>query len=538
MKRKSVVDIFLTSVLACMLTYTMSSEMTSESVFSHLNEKPSAINKSYLSINPEKYPNYPIYIHADKLKNEIKSSYTQNDLLQLTKITENTRKLALTDKLWGTFILASTFEDDKTAEETHYDAVWLRDSLWGYLALASDENNKDSAKKVLLTLWDYMSTPEQIKRMQDVINNPELINAPNGQMNAVHIRFDSNSSVMADVQEGGKPQLWNHKQNDALGLYLDILIQAVDTGIIKAEDWEKGDRLKSVVLLVAYLDKVCFYRMEDSGAWEEDARLNTSSVALVTSGLERLVTLLARKQSDFATELVKEAKINELDEPLTIDRLNHQIDKGYERIILQLDLGGESPGYLGSDKHYREADAALLNIIYPANLSKINTRRKEQVLKLVKTLAGPYGIKRYEKDNYQSANFWFNNIKTDTDELSHIKRENSFIPSTEAEWFFDSWYAKSAVIVYKETQKDQYLNDAVKFMNRSIAQITGANMIGANGRNVPEMALPESYNYIYLSGSLHEVPSPIIPLNWSKASMTLMLKEFSSVMHDKVDANH
>ncbi|GAL56257.1 hypothetical protein EA14781_191_00035 [Escherichia albertii NBRC 107761 = DSM 17582] len=101
MKRKSVVDIFLTSVLACMPTYAMSSEMTSESVFSHLNEKPSAINKSYLSINPEKYPNYPIYIHADKLKNEIKSSYTQNDLLQLTKITENTRKLAA---FWPTLL--------------------------------------------------------------------------------------------------------------------------------------------------------------------------------------------------------------------------------------------------------------------------------------------------------------------------------------------------------------------------------------------------------------------------------------------------
>lgn len=31
-------------------------------------------------------------------------------------------------------------------------------------------------------------------------------------MNVVHIRFDSNSPVMADVQEEGKPQLWNHKQ--------------------------------------------------------------------------------------------------------------------------------------------------------------------------------------------------------------------------------------------------------------------------------------------------------------------------------------
>ncbi|MGD2711921.1 hypothetical protein ACP8ZO_25290, partial [Escherichia coli] len=165
-------------------------------------------------------------------------------------------------------------------------------------------------------------------------------------MNAVHIRFDSNSPVMADVQEEGKPQLWNHKQNDALGLYLDLLIQAINTGTINAEDWQ------------------------------EDARLNTSSVALVTSGLERLSNLLSKKDSVFVSDLLREAKVNELDETLSTTRLNHLIDKGYERITLQLDLGGESPGYLEKDKHYREADAALLNVIYPTNLSKINTRRK------------------------------------------------------------------------------------------------------------------------------------------------------------------
>lgn len=31
----------------------------------------------------------------------------------------------------------------------------------------------------------------------------------------------------------------NHKQNDALGLYLDLLIQAINTGTINAEDWQK-----------------------------------------------------------------------------------------------------------------------------------------------------------------------------------------------------------------------------------------------------------------------------------------------------------
>ncbi|HDX6498356.1 TPA: hypothetical protein RPN68_002673, partial [Escherichia coli] len=364
MKGKSTLTLLLAGIFSCGTCQATGAEVTSESVFNILNSTGAATDKSYLSLNPDKYPNYRLLIHSAKLKNEIKSHYTKDEIQGLLTLTENTRKLTLTEKPWGTFILASTFEDDKTAAETHYDAVWLRDSLWGYMALVSDQENSVAAKKVLLTLWDYMSTPDQIKRMQDVISNPKRLDGIPGQMNAVHIRFDSNSPVMADVQEEGKPQLWNHKQNDALGLYLDLLIQAIDTGTIKAEDWQKGDRLKSVALLIAYLDKANFYVMEDSGAWEEDARLNTSSVALVTSGLERLSNLLSKKDSVFVSDLLREAKANELDEPLSTTRLNHLIDKGYERITLQLDLGGESPGYLEKDKHYREADAALLNVIY------------------------------------------------------------------------------------------------------------------------------------------------------------------------------
>ena len=71
----------------------------------------------------------------------------------------------------------------------------------------------------------------------------------------------------------------------------------------------------------------------------------------MTSGLERLSNLLSKKDSVFVSDLLREAKANELDEPLSTTRLNHLIDKGYERITLQLDLGGESPGYLEKDKH-------------------------------------------------------------------------------------------------------------------------------------------------------------------------------------------
>ncbi|MEQ5394832.1 hypothetical protein ABN281_03205, partial [Escherichia coli] len=82
--------------------------------------------------------------------------------------------------------------------------------------------------------------------------------------------------------------------------------------------------------------------------------------------------LLSKKDSVFVSDLLREAKVNELDETLSTTRLNHLIDKGYERITLQLDLGGESPGYLEKDKHYREADAAWICPYISRHLLSLN----------------------------------------------------------------------------------------------------------------------------------------------------------------------
>lgn len=74
--------------------------MTSESVFNILNSTGAATDKSYLSLNPDKYPNYRLLIHSAKLKNEIKSHYTKDEIQGLLTLTENTRKLTLTEKPW------------------------------------------------------------------------------------------------------------------------------------------------------------------------------------------------------------------------------------------------------------------------------------------------------------------------------------------------------------------------------------------------------------------------------------------------------
>ena len=41
-----------------------------------------------------------------------------------------------------------------------------------------------------------------------------------------HIRFDGNSPIYDDVMIDGKPQVWNHKQMDAHGLFLLALADA------------------------------------------------------------------------------------------------------------------------------------------------------------------------------------------------------------------------------------------------------------------------------------------------------------------------
>ncbi|TKU26093.1 hypothetical protein [Citrobacter sp. wls826] len=128
-------------------------------------------------------------------------------------------------------------------------------------------------------------------------------------------------------------------------------------------------------------------------------------------------------------------------------------------------------------------------------------------------------------DSYQSANFWFNEIATDTDSKSMSNREKKFIAHTEAQWFFDSWFALCSLRVYKESGDVDFYNNAIKYMNRSLSQLTDSDMYSANTDKVKGMQLPESYNFLYYENMIMAVPSPITPLNWAKASLTLLLKE-------------
>ena len=84
-------------------------------------------------------------------------------------------------------------------------------------------------------------------------------------MNAIHIRFDA--STLDDVQVDGIDQIWNHKQNDALGFLLAETIIALENKDITFYDLDQANskidgavkRIDTLIYLVAYLNALNYY---------------------------------------------------------------------------------------------------------------------------------------------------------------------------------------------------------------------------------------------------------------------------------------
>ena len=475
---------------------------------------------------------YTVVVANERVRGLMKANYSSEDFKKLDDLLAKSTVIKINER---GFIQAA--DRDLKEDPTNYDAVWLRDSLWAYLGLDSQVSTKAEAKRILKGMLDYVSAEAQLKRFEAIIGTPALISSANGAMEVVHIRFDGRSADFQDVSVKDAPQSWNHKQNDALGLLLDLILRAIQNGEIESTELSESNWM-ALAYFPAYFSRAKYYEMEDAGPWEEIERTNSSSIGLVISGLERMLEVLESKKGkpEFATKLRKIAagmkivKGQKLSKYLSKVSLKSSIDLGYKRLLKQLDAGGESPLYKKGEPKYREADAALLNLIFPAKLSRLKLAQKKNILRIIAPLVGRIGIKRYLNDSYQSGNFWFLDPTTDnTSGLESFETRNSrFIPSTEAEWFFDSWVSKCFGLIYKESKDELDHAEQIRFFNRALGQITGGTkgkVLGADGAAVPELSFPESYNTVALNHSQFYIPSPVTPLNWAKASYLVARQE-------------
>jgi len=454
------------------------------------------------------------------------------------------------------FARAADRDTEGGNDDTNYDAVWVRDSVWVYFALQDQPERRFDARRLILALWDYYATDTQRARFNDIIAGPSRAA---DKMKVPHIRFDGASPTLEDVSVEGRPEVWNHRQNDAHGIFLAALAHAVRNGLVQPEDLT-AERFTVLATFPAYFDAIAFETFEDAGAWEEIDRRNTSSIGLVTRGLQawrdvlfsgtqdgsagrfsrRFITLLANADVHCA------AYWNQPDLEILIGR-------GMTTVRRQLALGGESPDYAPDDIRFRRADAYLTALIVPSPLGGFSEAEMRQVLGIVETLKRPAGILRYEHDSYQSGNYWIKTRKkaetvtvpTTTGDTSSrrafLERSRGLIPQSEAQWFFDSLLVLArlhlASVTGDPVQKQQDTHFAAIHLKRALGQLTGSfgdlPALAADSTPVASLLAPESINTVVVDGTPALLPSPIVPLNWAKAALSMALNRFERDVYGK-----
>lgn len=464
-----------------------------------------------------------VMVFNPEMKPFVKDKIDKEKLIELKNKLAKATNIELTQQ---NFTKAAERFLDESKDNTNYDAVWVRDNAWVYFSFIKN-GEKQKAQKLINALWNYYASNEQVARFEKIIKEPRV--AKTSKMEVPHIRFNGKSKTYQDVFENGRPQLWNHRQNDAHGLFLLALANAFKNKIATLKDAPFNHR-KVLKLFPQYFLKVKFHQFAGAGAWEEIDKINTSSVAMVTKAFERWSY---QKKLFGALGWSKSS----------IERI---INFGYLTINKQLSQGGESPSTSPYGASFRQADAALFNLFLPMPLERLSQEQKILALTIIEKLIRPYGVIRYENDSYQAGNYWIKEKDTGEPDLTgdassddlFLARFKSFMPNSEAQWFFDSKLSMIYSGLYKNS-KNLRFNKIAKYkaiyhLKRAIGQITGSTngslILAADGKEVRDFQIPESINTIKFNNEVYYAPSPITPLNWAKASLTMAMIELDSIL--------
>lgn len=437
------------------------------------------------------------------------------------------------------FAMASTRRSENETDETGYSAIWVHDACWHYFGLATDD--RANAKRLILGLLRFYSTPEQKIRFLSVIADPSIADPQknsNAHMDVPLIRFSRQS--LSHHQVEGKDQVWNHLQFDSHALFLLALTDALKEGILSPRDLTQ-ENFDLLALFPAFFARTEYWDRKDSGPWEEELMNNASTIGLIAASLRQYKEVLIA-DSTIKEQLLKRARLASSAPLLVSHIMPHALDtlyeKGLERVKLNLSLGCEAPDLSGSGNH-RRADAALLFLCLPkGSLFYNNEEMTQKVLDIVLSLVGPYGVFRYKLDAYQALNYWIDYqipsaiMGPKTSDLKILTRfEKGYVPANQpydAQWFFDSLiaaiYYRLCDLSHESIKREFYLTRGDFHLKRALGQLTGEEAIAANGERLPPLSLPESINTLFdQKYSYRPLPSPICPLSWSVASMRIAL---------------
>ena len=324
------------------------------------------------------------------------------DLPQIETILDRAHTLVTEPNENGIYS-ASTLLDAESA--SGYQNAWLRDNvLVTYSKWLLGES--ESVRKTLNGLQSFLSS--QRHRFLDIASNPDKKNDVSSRP---HVRFDGRT--LAEL-----PGAWSHAQNDALGavVWLRFLVANPDNrppGATGAMFDLTSDEISFYKDVLGYFKAIEYWSDRDSGCWEEDRRVNCSSVGIVAAAMGQVMTVCGLQPTSEWSELREIAQsLKERSLP-TLSRLPF-----------------ESPPD-------RLADAALLLLLYPYEaVPDIETQNR--ILELVQArLQGELGIKRYLGGSYYCQDYeeLFTPQERSADFSGNMDYRNSLlVPGREAQW--------------------------------------------------------------------------------------------------------
>lgn len=389
----------------------------------------------------------------------------------------------------GLFPAAAGFGDE--FELTGYRNVWVRDNV--HVAYAHFQvGQTEVAVRCIQALAVYFQKHHY--RFQNIIDGAANHEDP---MHRPHIRFNGE-----ELHEN--PEKWSHAQNDALGFFLAVYANLVQSQHLKEEDidWDL------IALFIHFFEAVKYWEDEDSGHWEETRKISASSIGLAKEGLLAWGDLLEKNFADCVTHLQKTSNPVDLAKVRELQRLG---EEALSRILPWECIQEDS-------SKQRRHDGALVFLCYP--LQCVDRQMFDTILEEVaEHLSGEFGIRRYQGDSYWCANYkdFLAPEERTVDFSDNLEaRDRLLQKGTEAQWcIFDPAiscaYGRRVV---KDHAKERGFNEdafakQLHHLRRSLSQLTN------NEHPKGPYLCPESR---YLNRETW-TPNDITPLLWTQGNL-------------------
>ncbi|WP_125061189.1 glycoside hydrolase family 15 protein [Aphanothece sacrum] len=427
-----------------------------------------------------------LIVQNEKMLDLIKYNYTVEKIHKIVEFLDKKNTLNFFPLSTGLFSAAVTTEE---TEYTGYQQVWVRDNI--HVAHAHYVfGDYNTTIKNLNSLMEYFKNYRQ--KFERIICFPSLAN---NVMERPHVRFDGEK--LQEINEK-----WSHAQNDALGYFLWLYCKLLNEDLLIIEK----ENIDILALFPLYFNAISYWKDEDSGHWEEERKIEASSIGVVIAGLKAIKNTFI-KYHNISQHLVYK------NEFVTIDFLDKLIQKGTNALNEILPYECKEAG-----EKMRKYDSALLFLVYP--LEVVEGEMADQIVQnVINNLQGDYGIRRYLLDSFWAADYRtrLSPEQRTADISDDMSYRNSLIQEgQEAQWcIFDPIISVIFGLKFQQTQQEKYLKQQIFYLNRSLGQITEEKS------RTGEFKCPELY---YLEDGKY-MANDATPLLWTQANLRIALKK-------------